>query len=453
MKKVDRRTFLKYAGVTAAGLSSLAAGTSAFGAGPVEIRYLCSFYTEGKTERSIWESFVNEFNATNKNVKVNVLPVGEEMVDRKLLGMIEAGNPPELIPGTMQSPATIKYALTITDEVEEYFGDDLAPAEEDLFKNFFGPRIGKPGEIVLWPAMWGPYGCQMHREWLDAAGVSVEEVAEEGLDWWKYLIMLEAMSKSDLNKQPNSAPAGCQGTRGDIIDEHLQYLAGAGAPGVVDPETNTGSWAKESGIKAMEFEWGIINSGYVNADFLETGDEHLFPRYLDGRIGTFMNDAPDFWGELRAADPEGWEDGKYIFGLPLSGPAGMGTKIFTDSFAVCAPAVEDDKTKREATFEFCRFMTSREKQVICARELAPTARLSAMEDPELTKTPARARFWKTVKKAATAKALGMPVIPGKGGVIAFDIPFKWFGKIYRGEVSVREGSIGMGKDVEETIKG
>lgn len=209
----------------------------------------------------------------------------------------------------------------------------------------------------------------VRKDWLDSLGLAMPETVEEFQD------VLEAFTLQDPDGNGQDDTYGLGGGDSGIMWRPIWAAFGSG--GVSSYGESGGSFYVEDGqvvnslqdpgtVDALEYIQGVVESGYVDPDFLTIDESRAHERALQGTVGVIETDwpkmtKPEFVEQYREVQP----DAEWVQLGPLAGPAGEGAyprDLSSVRMEAVPASLADDPDRLNALFDLINYVSEGEGQ-------------------------------------------------------------------------------------------
>ncbi|THJ66243.1 extracellular solute-binding protein [Arthrobacter echini] len=333
MKSTTRTTMMAMAAIGTLAVSSCGFGgdTSAGSEGDTTIDMLVPSYSDDT--RALWEGVIEDFEAANEGVTVDLQIESWENLESVLQTKIQAGEAPEIYNGGAFSAFASEGLL--------YPAEDVASADTlDDFQESFAVNESFEGTQYALPLLASARALFYNQDLFDAAGVEAPPTTWEE--------MHDAAEKITATGTPGyGMPLGSEEAQG----EALIWFAGNGG-GFGDESTITVDTPEN--LEAAEFMKQMITDGLTQPDPGATQRTPMLNVFLQGRIG-MVYALPQTVGQIEEANP----DLNYgIANVPTNTgePATLGV-------ADRLMAFRNDESKQEAITSFMDFFFADDQYV------------------------------------------------------------------------------------------
>lgn len=320
------------------------------------------------------------FNAENKDIEVDIVPVDWDLMHDKITTAIAGGDPPELaVVGT-------RWLLEFMDvdaieEVSQYVSQETL---DNISPGAMEAKIG--GKLMGLPVAAGARIMAVNADLAEEVPMTMEELREEA---------------KKIHNPPSAYGLIMPGKKHTELTDFAYYLYAAGGDFFeIQPDGSYGKCTINSpaGVKALEFmvqlakEDKVVEEGYLSLDRM---DSH--PIFYAGKAAYVFIGA---WVESSYKQAEADFDLKYAQIPPFEGQD-QTSLIITDSIAL----FKDAKSK-EAAGKFLDFFYKDEWKAKFDELIGfPPVTVSAGKLPQF-----QSPLYKTLIKAAES-AKGWPLIP------------------------------------------
>ncbi|PZG46198.1 ABC transporter substrate-binding protein [Spongiactinospora gelatinilytica] len=267
---------LALAGCGSSGTGEGGGQNASSGGGAVTLKMVAADYgSDPNAENAgakFWKGIVDEFQAANPNIKIDVQVINWNDIDKQVATMVQNGQPPDIL-------QTGGYSGFVQDGLLHKVDEILSPnVQQDLLTKFadFGKVDGVAYGI---PFVSSARGLFYNKELFDKAGI-----AEPPKTWDELKAAAEKLKKSGVS-QPFGLPLGQEEAQG----ESFLWFLGAGG-GYKDA---SGKWAINSpqNIEAFTFMKGLVDAGLTTPNPGTKDRKTVWEDFAAGKVG-MVNGGP-----------------------------------------------------------------------------------------------------------------------------------------------------------------
>jgi multiple sugar transport system substrate-binding protein len=343
---------------------------------------------------------------TGNAVELTLYPQDDLMA--KVVPMINAGNPPDLLMGLGISYLP-NWAL---EDVVADLSDVVGPIEDQFYPGVLASvrlRNGKTGQTAYYAVPIGQFGHYIHvwKSLLAKAGIGLEDIPQQWDAFWAFWCdkvqpaVREATGRQDFYGigLPMSAKASDTATGLDQFQNAygVDYLSADGQPLLDDPAV------KEQVVKILADYTAVWAKGCTPPDSVNWTNIDNNKAFHDQRVAMTINSTLSITNALRAKRPDDYYQNTATIPWPKA-PGGAPYGIETGFIDVM---VFKGGRNVAGAKDFLRYLLS-EGRLGGFLEASLGRGLPTM--PALLETP----FWQDPKdphRAAAARQLGQPVAP------------------------------------------
>jgi len=340
--------------------------TQAWDAKPIELRVMCASCLEPGTDKA-QETYQKAFMELHPNVKIVLEGVPSEQFHQKLVTLGTGGQLPDLIEDQnafVSANAEAGFTLPLNDFADQSFFDEFLPGSIDMLSykgKVYALQIGMVNTGIIYRA-----------DLLKEAGLE-----EPPMDWtWEdFARYAVALTKGDQYGLGVSGKA----SRGNFTTL-LPYIYANG--GTIVEQTPDGKWIASvnspEAVEALAFLGDLVHKYKVmSPSFLTNGFSENVRDMALGRLAMFET-ASHAFGIIAVDYPDVVQ---HLRSRPFPGHVPF-SRGWAAGWSVCKTG---DPVKQRAAWEYVKFMTNRENQILW-NELTwwmPT-RKNAYDAPKLT---------------------------------------------------------------------
>ncbi|GAA5073827.1 multiple sugar transport system substrate-binding protein [Thermocatellispora tengchongensis] len=250
-------------------------GGSAQG-GPVTLKMVAADYGDGPTAdnsgEKFWKGVVDEFQAANPNIKVDVQVINWNDIDKQVATMVQNGQVPDIL-------QTGDYSGFVADDLLYKVDEVLSPnTKADLLEKFaeFG-KVNGVGYGI--PFVSSARGLFYNKNLFDKAGI-----AEPPKTWDELKAAAEKLKKAGV-AQPFGLPLGNEEAQAESF---LWFMGNGG--GYKDA---SGKWAIDSpqNIETFKYLKELVDAGLTTANPGTKNRKDVWADFAAGKVG-MVNGGP-----------------------------------------------------------------------------------------------------------------------------------------------------------------
>jgi multiple sugar transport system substrate-binding protein len=341
----------------------------------------------GDAQRKVYDGGIERMAAAHPEVKVNVeeFPEGSATYGPKIAALVAGGAVGDLTwnaigSGSFQFLASNKALASLEEQVAAdtsgFKLDEFFPAVVEGFR--MGPAGQGSGDLYGLPTL--THGVQVclwfNRGLIEGAGL------EAPADNWTRDQLMEMATKITKDGVFGFLPA-----TGDYSNHRNHTLAFGGE--IISEDGLKATIADEK-CKAA-FQW--VHDCFFKAKVAPTASQiqgNTAQMFLGGKLAAYQSGGWDLTTMRNVIkDAVKWD----LAPMP-AGPAGLGSHVHADSFAVTSLS-----KNKPLAYELCRYLTDKEAGVGFASLMGLSCRFDTFKDERITKDPLLVKIGKTTEAA------------------------------------------------------
>ncbi|MFB6159869.1 MAG: ABC transporter substrate-binding protein [Haloferacaceae archaeon] len=424
--------------------------TGSSGGSTVDLRLWSGNMTDEPSNKEYWQNAIQRFNDQSDGVEINLRGVPYEGQFDKIRSGVQAGadSAPHIVEMASRKD-TMLAADTLRIDGDLFEGSALSDAMGEglmgLARGWGQQMTGEEGAIVCWPVGVRPYINCYRQNWLDAAGLSVDDVnLNAGTLSWDDMFqnVYAPMNETDLAAPSDAAPDTTGMKEGDEeIFAHYTGQMGITTMGTLNDAATHSILDTDAAREVVQFQIDGIDQGYFHPNSINHGDEEATTLQWSDKVGAcHVQDVSDLWGSYRSELGADAYERDYTWGLPNQ----FEEKATYGLVPIMVPFEEafTSQAERDAMVEFVDwFATDQQEPVrrVQKNGWIPVA-TDVLNADWFSSTSLHEKFWSVIK--ATVEDYTIVELPAVAGASAinFEIPRAMHQRILQQGMSVEEAT-------------
>ncbi|MFB6302228.1 MAG: ABC transporter substrate-binding protein [Haloferacaceae archaeon] len=412
----------------------------------VTLRLWSGNMTDEPANKTYWENAAQRANEKFNDFQIELRGVPYEGQFNKIRSAVQAG--PESAPHIVEM-ASRKDTMLAADLLrigDMYEGSEvqqaLSPGLANLQQAWGEQMTGEEGAIINVPIGVRPYMNVYRQNWLDSAGLSVDDVSASH-SWDKmFNSIYPAMKNSDKFKPDQGTFPDTTGMKeGD--EEFLSHYAGQWGLTTMgtlnDAATHSLLDTKEY-RDLIKFQVNGIDKQFFHSNSINHGDEEATTLIWNDQLGMIhVQDVADLWGSFKGELGADTYEQEYTWSVPNHANK-KSTYGLVPIFVPFAEAYTS-QAERDAFMKFTNWFATGQEAVRRTKNVGfvpPDP--SALEADWFSSTSLHEKFWSTAKATLeNFQVTELPAIEG-GSRINFEIPRQMHQRILQQGMSVKEAT-------------
>ncbi|HIW55101.1 MAG TPA: ABC transporter substrate-binding protein [Candidatus Ruthenibacterium merdigallinarum] len=332
-----------------AAVSSAAETSSQTAAEPVEITfYSYSLLNAGQKDGT--QKLIDEFMAEHPDIKVTGVAVSNSDMAARLQADMTAGEVPDVAQLPFRAMDFAAHSLGAV-PINELAGDEF----DEQFSGFYpnGLALGElDGQTYCLPFTFSTPILYYNGALFEAAGLDPNDPPETWDEVNEYALKIkEATPGVEGVHVATTGPSS-----GEWICQALIYSNGGS---ILSDDRKTVTFNEEGGMGAMEMLRGLAESGAHGTMTEEEAQE----AFMNGSLGMYLQSSALYAAAAKSAEAGGWE----LYGAAM--PAFAGKEAVPTNSGSALFVFTQDQAKREAVWEFIKFVTSERGYTIITEDI------------------------------------------------------------------------------------
>ncbi|MFB6160248.1 MAG: hypothetical protein ABEJ61_03620 [Haloferacaceae archaeon] len=427
--------------------------------------------TDEPSNKKYWENAIQRFNEQSNDVEVDLTGVPYENQFKKIRSAIQAGGDTSPHLNEIGSRIdTIQAADLLHLKEEGLWGqsqvkEKVTDGVLSLSENWGYQATGKEGALATWPLGLRPYMSVFRKNWIEAAGWSVEEMESNGAPGWydggeSYSMFNELypdMNKTDL-ASGDASPDTTGMKEGD--EEIFSHYAGQWGLTLMGTLNNKGTRSIMDTEKARDiirFQQEGIEKGYFHPNSINHGDEEATTLLWSNKLGYIhVQDVSDLWSSFRGQLGADSYEQNWGWDLPPMGPGSDGQKSTYSVTPVFAPfkASYKNQAQKDASVEFTDWFAASDTEPLTRTKNIGWVPIdpAIMTGDWFTQDDLHTRFWSKMKTIVEEYSVSaQPAVQG-ASKIGFEIPRSMHQRIFQQGMSIEKATNLAAEQMNQILK-
>ncbi|MFB6159845.1 MAG: hypothetical protein ABEJ61_01555 [Haloferacaceae archaeon] len=417
--------------------------------------------TDEPSNKKYWEAAIQRFNDKDNGIQINLRGVPYEGQFKKLRAAAQSGpdSTPHLVEISSRKDTMLAAEPLRIDDM--YEGSEIqkkvTSGVQKLVESWGQQRTGEEGAVVTWPLGVRPYINAYKKDWLSAAGLSVEDVnVDAGSLSWDDMFqnVYEPMNNTDLAASSDAAPDTTGMKEGDEeILSHYMGQKGITTMGTLNNAATHSILDTQEARDVIKMQKEGIDKGYFHSNSINHGDEEATTLLWSNKLGSIhIQDVSDLWASFRQQLGADTYEKNYTWGLPNT----MGTKSTYALVPIIVPFKKafTSQAERDAMKEFITWLAVSEQEPV--RRVKQNGWVPAAPDvlnaDWFSSTSLHEKFWSTIQKTVQDYRITELSAVRGGSKINFQIPRTMHQRIMQQGMSVEKATKLAAEEQNQILK-
>ncbi|MFB6281475.1 MAG: hypothetical protein ABEH40_05610 [Haloferacaceae archaeon] len=418
----------------------------------VTLRLWSGNMTDEPANKKYWENAAQRANEQFNDFQIELRGVPYEGQFQKIRSAVQAGpdSAPHIVEMASRKDTMLAADLLRIEDMYEGSAvqEALADGVSKLQQSWGTQMTGEEGAIINIPIGIRQYMNVYRKNWLEAAGLSVDDVnLNAGAISWSDMEsnVYEPMKQSDkFNPDQGFFPDTTGMKEGD--EEFLSHYSGQwglSTMGTLNDAATHSLLDTEEFREIIRFQVrNIQDTQYFHSNSINHGDEEATTLIWNDQLGGIhVQDVADLWGSFRGELGADTYEQNYTWGLPNTGPGGQKSAYGLVPIFVPFAEAYTSQAERDAFMEFTNWFATGQEAIRRTRNVGfvpPDP--SALDADWFTSTSLHEKFWNVAQTVVQDYQITeLPAIEG-GSRINFEIPRQMHQRILQQGTSIEEAT-------------